>query len=72
MCVGIWKVCLIARLGPDQAALALKEPHVVPFDITGRPMRGWVMVEPEGIETDDQLSGWIEKAVEFVQTLPPK
>lgn len=72
MCVGIWQTSLIVRLGPDQATTALKEPNVVEFDITGRPMKGWVMVEADGVETDEQLDGWIEQAVEFVETLPRK
>jgi TfoX/Sxy family transcriptional regulator of competence genes len=72
MCVGIWRTSLIARLGSDQAAAALKESHVVEFDITGRPMKGWVVVEAEGIDMDDQLRGWIERAVEFVEALPKK
>ena len=72
MLVGVWKDSLIARLGPDQGEAALREPHVRVFDITGRPMRNWVMVEPEGIEDDDQLSGWIDRATKFVRTLPKK
>ncbi len=72
MCVGVWKTSLIARLGPERAGTALKEPYVVVFDITGRPMKGWVMVEAEGLETDEQLRAWIERAVEFVETLPSK
>ncbi len=72
MTVGIWKTLLIVRLGTGQVAVALKEPHVVPFDITGRPMKGWVMVEAEGIEANEQLRGWIERAVEFVEKLPRK
>ena len=72
MCVGVWKNSLIARLGPDEGERALAEEHVVEFDITGRAMKGWVMVEPEGLESDEQLSGWIERAVAFVATLPKK
>ena len=72
MCVGIWQTSLIVRLGVEQAATALKEPYVVEFDPTGRPMKGWVVVEAEGIETDRQLREWIERAVEFVDTLPRK
>jgi hypothetical protein len=72
MLVGVWKDSLIARLGPDEGDLALLEPHVKEFDITGRAMKGWVLVEPEGVEGDDQLSGWIERAVKFVKTLPAK
>ena len=55
--VGVWKDRLIARLGPDEGEAALREPHVRAFDITGRPMRNWVAVEPEGVEDDDQLRG---------------
>jgi TfoX/Sxy family transcriptional regulator of competence genes len=72
MCVGIWKTSLIVRLGPEDGEAALKEPNVVPFDITGRPMKGWIMVEPDGIETDEQLSEWIRRAEEFVGLLPKK
>ena len=49
--VGVWKDAFIARLGPDDGEAALREPHVRAFDITGRPMRNWVVVEPEGVET---------------------
>lgn len=72
MCVGVWKTTLIARLGPEQAKAALRQPHVQEFDITGRPMKGWVMIEAEGVETDEQLSARIQQAVDFVETLPAK
>jgi hypothetical protein len=70
--VGVWKDSLIVRLGPEEGDEALKEPHVKVFDITGRPMKGWVLVEPEGVEDDEQLSGWIQRAVRFVGRLPGK
>jgi hypothetical protein len=69
---GVWKDRLIARLGPDEGESALREPHVRAFDITGRPMRNWVAVESEGVENDDQLKAWIERATKFVRTLPKK
>jgi TfoX/Sxy family transcriptional regulator of competence genes len=72
MLVGVWKDSLIVRLGPDAYEDALQEPHVREFDITGKPMKGWVMVEPEGVEDDEQLAGWIERAVKFVGKLPGK
>ena len=72
MCVGVWQTSMIARLGPEEASAALKEPNMVEFDITGRPMQGWVVVEAEGIDTDRQLRRWVERAVEFVETLPRK
>lgn len=72
MCVGIWKEWLIVRLGPVQAASALREAHVKEFDITGRPMRGWAMVGPGGLEGDDDLRRWCTAALKFVRTLPEK
>ena len=72
MLVGVWKASLIARLGPDEYNEALRGPHVGEFDITGKSMKGWVMVESDGIENDEQLKDWIERAVKFVKTLPKK
>ena len=69
---GVWKDRLIARLGPDEGEASLREPHVSQFDITGRPMRNWVVVEPEGVEDDEQLKRWIDLALRFVKTLPAK
>ena len=66
MLVGVWKDSLIARLGPDQGEEALLEPHVKAFDITGKPMKNWILVEPEGVVDDDQLKDWIQRAVKFV------
>ncbi len=72
MLVGAWKDSLIARLGPDEGDEALKEPHVKEFNITGRSMKGWVLVEPKGVEDDRQLSAWIQRALKFVGKLPRK
>lgn len=72
MLVCIWQQSLIVRLGPDEAAKALKNPNVREFDVTGRPMRGWIMVDPDGLERDDQLAAWLALAQEFVATLPAK
>ena len=69
---GAWKDRLIARLGPDEGEAALREPHVRAFDITGRPMRNWVAVEPEGVEDDEALKDWIQRAMKFVGKLPAK
>ncbi|MGI8981053.1 MAG: TfoX/Sxy family protein [Pirellulaceae bacterium] len=70
--VGVWKDSLIARLGPSQGEKALAEERVKPFDITGKAMKGWVLVEPDGIESDEQLAGWVKRAMEFVKGLPKK
>jgi hypothetical protein len=69
---GVWKDRLIARVGPDEAEAGLREPHVRAFDITGKPMKNWVAVEPEGVGDDDRLKGWVERAIRFVRTLPRK
>ena len=69
---GVWKDRLIARLGPDEGEAALREPHVRPFDITRKPMRNWVAVEPAGVEDDARLKVWVERAIKFVRTLPKK
>jgi TfoX/Sxy family transcriptional regulator of competence genes len=70
--VGVWKESLIVRLSPEESQEALKEAHVREFDITGRPMKGWVLVAPEGVATDEQLKDWIQRAVKFVGKLPAK
>jgi TfoX/Sxy family transcriptional regulator of competence genes len=72
MLVGVWKDSLIVRLGPAKGDEALKEPHVSEFNITGRSMKGWVLVAPQGVKDDDQLKGWVQRAVEFVGKLPDK
>jgi hypothetical protein len=72
MCVGVWKEFLIARVGPDQYEAALDMPNVRVFDITGRAMSGWVMVEPEGCREVPALKAWVDRAVNFVRTLPAK
>jgi len=70
--VGVMGNSLIARLGAEGAASALTEDHVALFPPTGRPMTGWVAVEPDGIDSERQLRTWIERATRFVETLPAK
>ena len=72
MCVGVWKEFLIARLGIEQAEEARKELNIREFDITGRAMKGWVMIEPAGLKEEGQLKDWLRRAVQFVETLPAK
>lgn len=72
MCVGVWREFLILRLGQEHAGDALREPFVKEFDITGRAMTGWVMVESGGVQDDASLSEWIEQAAAFVRALPAK
>lgn len=70
--VGVRHDSLILRLGPDQAALALKQPGVNVFDITGKPMKGWVTIREEYLDDDLALSHWLKQGLAFVETLPAK
>jgi hypothetical protein len=72
ICCGVWKEFLILRLGDDAARRVLANEHARPFDITGRPMRGWAMVEPAGWRDDARLRHWVSRAEEFTASLPPK
>ena len=72
MLVGVWKDTLIVRLDPEGYDDALLEPHVGEFNITGRAMKGWVLVAPEGVEDAGQVKAWIQRAVKFVGKLPAK
>jgi TfoX/Sxy family transcriptional regulator of competence genes len=71
--VGVRKDSLLVRLGQDEGDEALKEAHVSEFKITGRgTMKGWVVVGLEGVQHDDQLKGWVQRAMRFVGKLPGK
>jgi TfoX/Sxy family transcriptional regulator of competence genes len=72
MFCGVYKDSLILRLGEDGAKKALTLPSVNPFDITGKPMKGWVMVAPAGFQRDEDLKEWLSRAREFASQLPPK
>ena len=72
MFVGIVGKALMARVGPDSYAVALSKPNVREMDFTGRPMKGYVFVDPPGLEQDAELSAWIEGCLAFVQSLAPK
>jgi hypothetical protein len=51
---------------------ALAEPHTKPFDVTGRPMKGWVVVKHQGYESDADLKEWIQRGAVYALTLPAK
>ena len=71
--VGVRKDSLLVRLDPEDSDAALHEDHVSEFKITGRgAMKGWLVVSPEGLQNEDRLRGWIQRAVKFVETLPRK
>ena len=72
MFCGVHKDWLVLRLGEETSREAMTAAHVRPFDITGKPMKGWVMVAEEGYKNDEDLKGWLEKAKKFAKTLPAK
>ncbi len=72
MCAGTWKGALIVRLGKENHEETLKRPHTKPANITGRVMKGWALVEPQGVESDSDLRDWVGQAAAFAGTLPAK
>ena len=72
MACGMSKDNLMVRLSPDATDAALAQPNVRAFDMTGRPMKGWVLVEPAAIQRDDDLKRWGDQGVSFAQSLPRK
>ena len=72
MCCGVLKDELILRLGPEGGDRALDEPHTRPMDFTGRPMSNFVIVTPEGHASEEELERWVDRAVSYTSTLPPK
>jgi hypothetical protein len=72
LCVGVSKASLIVRVGLEAYQAALAEPHVATFGPVKRPMRGWVLVAPEGLEEMSSIRAWVERGVDFVETLSPK
>lgn len=69
---GIYGKELIVRLDAADAEAALAEPNTRPFDVTGRAMKGWLLVHPRGLAAPEMLARWVRRAVEFATTLPPK
>ncbi len=72
MCFGIYKEYLIVRTGLEVAEKKLKERNVKPFDITGRPMKGWVMVGEKKWKRQGDLENWLDLGREYALTLPKR
>jgi hypothetical protein len=72
MACGVLGDDLMVRVGPDRHQPALDRPHTRPFDFTGKPMSGWVVVAASGVESDEDLESWVQQGVEFALSLPAK
>ena len=72
MAVGVRKDELMIRIDPDDHDEVLAQPGVRISDMSGRPMKGWILVAPEAIEDDTDLQRWVEAGLDFAGSLPPK
>lgn len=72
MACGVIKDDLIVRVGADDHPQAVSQPFARPFDFTGRPMKGWVMVSPEGYAANQELKAWLDQGIAYALSLPAK
>jgi hypothetical protein len=72
MSFGILGEDLLVRVGPEAYAASLALPHVREMDLTGRPLRGMVVVDAAGLGEDDLLGAWLDRGLAFTDSLPPK
>ena len=72
MCCGVLGDELMVRVGPEEYEGALEQSHSREMDFTGRPLKGFVYVAPEGFEAEADLKAWIDRGTGFTRTLPPK
>jgi hypothetical protein len=72
MCCGVHGEDMIVRIDPEATDAALSRPHTHVFDLTGRPMKGWLLVRPKGLATAAALGRWIEVAASYADSLPAK
>jgi len=72
MVVGIVKDELMVRVGPERHSQLAREPHARAMDFTGRPMKGFLFVSSEGLESDAELERWVERALAYGASLPAK
>jgi hypothetical protein len=63
---------LLLRIDPTQTASLVSEPHVRLFEMRGREMDGWLRVDAEVLETDEELRRWVNHGVAYARSLPPK
>src|SRR5690242_3851036 len=72
MLCGVNKENLMIRIGSESYDEALSKPHVRKMDFTGRALKGFIYVDPEGYRSDESLKYWIKAGLQFVSGLPPK
>lgn len=65
MCLGVIKENLMARVGTENYAASLKRKGCEEMSFTGKPLKGFVYVTPEGIDMDDDLDYWIQLCLDY-------
>ena len=71
MCCGLTSSGLMVRVGAAALEWALAQPHVRPMEFAGRPLAGFVYVDPAGYRTAKALATWVQRGIDFAATLPP-
>jgi TfoX/Sxy family transcriptional regulator of competence genes len=72
MCCGVIGETLMARVGPELYKQALTRSHAREMDFTGKPIKGFVQVDPAGFESEKDLKSWVDLCEAFMKTLPTK
>ena len=72
MCCGVHGKEMIVRLAPEATETALATRHTRRFDLTGRPLKGWILVAPKGLASEASLAKWIRVATGYAGSLPAK
>ena len=72
MCLGVWDDRLVIRIGTDGWDAICNQPHFGPMDFTGKVMKGWAMIHPDGLSEDEDLRRYVDMAIMFCAALPPK
>lgn len=72
MACGVHGENLIVRVDPQEYEEMLSKQHVRPFDMTGKPMKGWIFVLPEGVGSEAELEDWVKTGLDYAWRLPAK
>ena len=63
---------LMVRADPEDTDALAAKPHAERFEMRGRPMKGWLRVDADGVRTKRQLEPWVRRGVAYARSLPPK
>ncbi|PZS18602.1 MAG: RNA methyltransferase [Pseudonocardiales bacterium] len=63
---------LLLRVDPAETDALITEPHAERFRMRGREMDGWLRIDAQAIDTDDEFERWVSRGVTYAQSLPPK